>query len=686
MRMALRIFADVETASKCAVLFPKNVSACQVVAEEAKLRAMEKLNAIYSFEGNRTFDNTAVAADIAAAEFDVSLSLLSVIMSVSTVKEIREEANKQIVELKSFEIDNFQSNKRLFEALKEVSQSSQYKEKYLEGNKDKEYSYWLDEELRNFRRKGMELPDNKFQEVVALEKELSALCTTFSRNISEDQSEILASAEELKGVPVSIIDGLKKADDGRFILKMDYPTFFGVMKNCEVAATRQSMARAASNKAYPVNERVLKEIIAKRQALAELLGFSSYSHLNLSDKMAKSPDVAKAFVDELIPRLQQKWKHELELIKKNLHESCILTEDGRLREFDVAFMMNQIKKIHLNVSETEIQEYFPLDVTVKGLFDIYQAFFDITFTRIDNGFELWHESAFTLQVKDNATGKTLGHVIMDLFPREGKYSHACCHSVVPPVLLHGSEDEFSPALGVVIANFPAPLKDCPSLFLHDDVTTFFHEFGHAIHGLMGRSRMATFAGTNVKWDFVELPSQMLEEWVWEPEILQKITSHYKTHECLPSNLVEAKVKSRNAFIGRDSLRQLEFATYSLEVFSAPFAGGKDPNKLDTAELMRSIRSRISPDIKCEDDTHFECGFGHLTGYGAGYYGYMWSKVFALDVYEYIKSRNGLLDPVLGNHYVSNIIGIGGGQDPTAMLKKFLGREPNSDAFLKTIGV
>ncbi|KEG10282.1 putative thimet oligopeptidase, putative,metallo-peptidase, clan MA(E), family M3 [Trypanosoma grayi] len=685
--MALRIFADVGNVKNCASMFPKTVSACQLVAQEAKTRAMKKLNEIYSCpDASRTFANTAELADIAAAEFDISTSLLSVAMSVLPDESTREEANKQIVELKSFEIDNFQSNKRLFEALKTVSLSPGYKEEYINGSKNKEYSYWLEEELRDYRRKGMELPEDKFNEVVALQKELSALCTTFSRNISEDKSQVLVSAEELKGVPENVINGLKKTDDGMYILKMDYPTFFGVMKNCEVAATRKAMARAAANKAYPMNGAVLKEMIAKRQKLAELLGFPSYSYLNLDDKMAKSPDIARSFVDDLIPRLQKKWKSELEMIKKHLHESCVLTEEGLLQEYDVSFMMNQIKKNQLNVSETEIQEYFPLDVTVKGLFDIYQAFFDLTFTRIDNGSELWDKDAFTLHVAERATGRTLGHVILDLFPRDGKYSHACCHSVVPPVLLEGAEDEFSPALAVVIANFPAPSGDQPALFLHDDVTTFFHEFGHAIHGLMGRSRMATFAGTNVKWDFVELPSQMLEEWVWEPEILRKISSHYKTKNKLPSKLAEAKVKSRNAFSGRDALRQLEFATYSLEIFGAPFANAKDPSNLDTTKLMIDIRTRITPEIKCESGTHFECGFGHLTGYGAGYYGYMWSKVFALDVYDYIKSRSGLLDPNLGRRYVTEIIGVGGGRDPSDMLKKFLGREPNNNAFLKNLGV
>ncbi|CBH12027.1 metallo-peptidase, Clan MA(E) Family M3,putative [Trypanosoma brucei gambiense DAL972] len=684
--MTSRLFADIVDASKCAKFFPKTPSAVQEVAAEAKRRALEKLERIYSLSSaSRTFLNTASVADVAAAEIGVSASLLSVAMNVSPDEATRQEAKQQMVDLQSFSIDHFESNKRLFESLKAVSQSNAYRDEYVNGGRDREYSYWLDEELKGYKRKGMELPDSELEKVVSLQKELSSLCTTFSRNISEDKSEIVVSAEELAGVPENGISGLSKTKDGLFVLKMDYPTLFSVMKNCEVASTRREMSRAASNKAYPENLSVLREIVTKRQKLAELLKFSSFSELNLDDKMVKSPEAARAFIDDLVPRLQEKWKSELELILRNLHSSCALTEDGRLRDYDVPFMINQVKKSKFNVSETDLQEYFPLDTTVKGLFDIYERFFDVTFTRVDNGDELWHKDAFTLHVLNNKTKDTLGHVVLDLFPREGKFSHACCISVVPPVLLEGSESKFSPALSVVLANFPAPSAERPSLFLHDDVVTFFHEFGHAIHSLFGRSKMATFAGTRVKRDFVELPSQMLEEWVWEVDILRNISCHYKTKEKLPTELVESKVNTRNTFSGRDSLRQLEFASYSLELFSAPFARVKDIKEMDTSGLMADIRSRINPHIKYDDETHFECSFGHLTGYGAGYYGYMWSKVFALDVYDFIKNNGGLLNPAVGERYVSEIIGVGGGKDPSEMLRSFLGREPRSDAFFKSLG-
>lgn len=368
---------------------------------------------------------------------------------------------------------------------------------------------------------------------------------------------------------------------------------------------------------------------------------------------------------------------------ENLHPSVELTPEGDLYGYDIAFSINHIKQSKLNVDETEIQKYFPMDSTVKALFDIYQSFFDITFVQHNNGKDaLWHEEVSTLEVIDNATKAVLGYVVLDLFPREGKFTHACCHSVVPPC--EKEDGTFSPALTVVIANFPKATADAPALFLHDDVETFFHEFGHAIHGLMGRSKMCTFAGTRVKRDFVELPSQMLEEWLWDRAILQKVSNHYVENKPLPDALIDAKIASQNAFSGRDSLRQLQFARYSLEIFDEAFnAEGSD---LDTTKLYRAIQDKTIKGIKSSDAGHFQCAFGHLMGYGAGYYGYMWSEVLAQDVFNYIKARDGLLSPELGRRYVKHIIGPGGSKDPNVLVKGFLEREPNNAAFLGKLGI
>ncbi|GET89519.1 metallo-peptidase, clan MA(E), Family M3 [Leishmania tarentolae] len=683
---ATQIFANISKVEKCAALFPKTVAACEEMFKAAKHRAEESLGRIYSIAAaDRTFQNTAKPIDIASTELSVSAGLLHVIASVSQSKEVRDEATKLFMELNTFSIDNFESNRKLYSALKEVRAAPTYEAVYVSGKAPREYTYWMEEQLADYRRKGMDLPEEEFQKVVQLQKDLASLCTVFQQNISEDKTEVHLTADALRGVPESVLSSLKCTEAGEYTLKMDYPTYFAVMKNCEVASTRQAMLNAFINRAYPVNDKVLKGIIEKRHQLAVILGYPSFAHLFISDKMAKTPETAQAFVDDLIPKLQKKWATEVELLKNHLHPSCSLSPTGEIQPYDIPFMINQIKQTLLNVSETEIQEYFPMDVTVKALFDIYQSFFDLTFLQVDNGSELWHNDVKTLEVKDNKSGCVLGYIILDLFPREGKYSHACCHSVVPPVLLNEDGNDFSPALAVVIANFPEATAERPALFLHDDAKTFFHEFGHAIHSLMGRTRMASFAGTNVKRDFVELPSQMLEEWLWEPEILHKITSHYKTKEQLPRALIDAKVASKNAFSGQDTLRQMIFATYSLQIFGLPFSA-KPSDGLDAAQLFYDVQRHVMPGVNYEQDTHFESSFSHLMGYGAGYYGYMWSKVFALELFEYIRSHEGLLDPQMGRRYVDCIIGVGGSQDPNDMLVKFLGREPNNEAFLRNIGI
>lgn len=673
-----RLLLSVTSVSGCAALFPTNVEELQQLAIGAKENATAALEKVYALE-DRSFDATAIAIDRAVCEFSITSGVIAVAKETNVDKAMREEAAKAAVDLKTFSVDNFTNNRKLYKALKAVEEKEG-------GSLSTDRSYWLKEEIASYERQGMNLPDDKFERVVALQKKIGELSTKFSTNISEDKTTITVSTlDELKGVPESIIESLKRGDGDSYILGMDYPTYFGVMKNCEVAETRLRMSQAFENRAYPLNHAVLNEVIALRHEVATLLGFESYAHYDLASKMAKEPKVAREFIEGLVPRLQQKWADERKELIADLHPSVQLNAEGYIRNCDLAFAMNEYKKAKLNVSETKIQEYFPMESTVDALFKIYESFFDVTFARVatDESEKFWHEEVSALSVTDNRTKELLGHVIMDLFPREGKFSHACCFPLVPAILQ--PDGKMTPAVSVVLANFPKPQGDRPALFLYDDVKTFFHEFGHAIHGLMGRTEMATVAGTRVKRDFVELPSQMLEEWLWEPEVLQLITCHYQTKEKLPMDLIEAKVRSKNAFTGRDALSQLQFATLSLELFSKDFASQK-VETMDPADLFRKIQPKILDKVEFSQENNFHCNFGHLMGYAATYYGYMWSEVFALDVFEHIRQANGLLSAELGRRYVDCIIGRGGAEDPNELLKKFLGREPNQDAFLKRIGL
>jgi thimet oligopeptidase len=670
----------VDSASACAALFPQTKEGIATLVASAKAQTEAALKAITETTAARDYDNTVRAADLSAANLSVAACSLALVKDTHVDKDIRAAAAEAVVELEKLSIDAFSSNKALYKAFTAVPQSAV-------DAASTQRKYWFDEKMLDFKSKGLELPDDQFAEVVALRKRLAELDTKFSENIAEDKRTIAVPVAECAGVPQPILDGCKKVDDDTaYELGMDYPTYFGVMKNCTVAATRKAMASAFENRAHPANMDVLHEVIQLRHQLATKLGFASYAHLDLSDKMAKAPEKATAFVESLIPKMAAKWEIErAKLVDAGLPESVELVDGKSFRSYDLAFVMNRFKQDRLAVDEQAIREYFPLESTVKALYDIYEKFFDISFETVKaDGAGFWHPEVEAMAVTDKRTGKLLGHVILDLFPREGKFSHACCHGILPP--LQHEDGNFAPAVSVVVANFPKATADRPALFLHDDVETFFHEFGHAIHFLWGRGEMATTAGYNCKMDFVELPSQMLEEWMWHPAVLKQASKHYKTGEPLPDDLIAKKIESKRAFSGRDGLRQLTFATTALTLFNDKMGAVEAASQIDTSAAIAAIDARIMTSVTRNPDSHFQCSFGHLLGYGACYYGYMWSKVFALDVFGEIKKADGLLDPTVGRKYADTILGCGGGRDPNDSLKMFLGRDPAPDAFFKDMGL
>lgn len=662
----------------CAALFPKTTDEVKQLQDAAKAKATAALERIIATDpASLSYQHVVRAVDLAQTDFSVAQSIANVVKETAVEASLRDVAMEAVIDLEAFGIDKFSSNKALYAVLKKYND-----EKRASETLTPQQSYCLDETLAELRRKGLELDAEKFEESVRLQKRIAELGTQFDKNIADDKSQVLASAEELKGVPEGVVGGLSKDEaSGKYILKMDYPTFFGVMQNCEVAETRRAMAAAFDTRAHPANLDVLHEVISLRNELAQVLGFESFSHLDLSNKMAKHPKAVDEFITSLVPRLQKKWALERQrLVEVGLPESVKLDENGDFYSYDVAFVMNQYKKKFLNVDEVAISEYFPLESTIDALFNIYERFFDISFERSTENL-FWHESLTTLTVRSKKDNALLGHIVLDLFPREGKFTHACCAGIVPPV--KRDDGTFAPALAVVLANFPKATADKPALFKHSDVETFFHEFGHAIHYLSGRSEVASYAGYAVKMDLVELPSQMLEEWLWERPILRLVTRHYKTGEPLPDTLIDAKLASKTAFSGRDMLRQLQFATLSLEIFGAQFAAQKP---LDSTRLMLEVQERIMNGIRYNPDSRFQCSFGHLIGYSASYYGYAWSDVYSADVFTYILERDGLLSAELGRRYTECIIGVGGARDPNDMLRDFLGREPTSDAFLKRLGI
>lgn len=663
---------EVKTSQDAIAIFPTSASHVHQLTEKSLREASQSLQEILEIpDDQRTYQNTALALDRLSAFSNLAIAgnLMVTLDLIGTDEQARDAARNDLLKIQAFYIDNIATNKKFYRAFRA----------YLDGNAQNEslndeQRRYLKEMERDFKNAGLDLPDHELEKVKTLKKELTELELQFDKNIADKQGSITADRAELSGLSDSFINSLPKTDEGASILGVDYPTYIQVMDNCTNEQTRQKLWTQFVNRAYPDNKKVLESIIAKRSELAQLLGFSSYAALELNNEMAGTPARVQKFLADIHTKALKKAQKEHDELAQQLPSWVTLTKDGLFKLWDSGFIKNQYKKRALDLDENIIAEYFPMQHTVDMLLSIYQKFFNLEFKQIPvNG--LWHSDVRMIEVIDKTTHNKIGYLFMDLFPRPKKYSHACEQTIIPVTYY----PDGTPNQGVVlvVANFPKPREDQPSLLQFKDVNTFFHEFGHAMHALLGRTATASFAGTSVKRDFVEMPSQMLEEWMWSPEILTMISSHYKTGQPLPDDLINKILASRNFDAGFHVIRQLMLANISLNFFN-------NGPTLNLEQAYQKEFKKFMLGFQFEPIDHFYASFGHLGGYGARYYGYLWSSVFAHDLAHEIRQL-GFLNPVVGRRYVDTVIGKGGSQDPNDMLKNFLGREPNQDAFLKDMG-
>ncbi len=635
--------------------------------------AQESIDQILQIpDDQRSFLNTVQTFDTigALSDFTVAANIFETLELSSPDEAIRNAAHKAVLAMKAFWIEAVSTNKALYQALKVYAEGNAAEEKLSQTE-----HYFLSETIKDLERAGLNLPDDQLVLVKKVKKELIALTQNFERNIAQDKSHITVDIDDLKGLDENFIKNLKRADDGAYILGVDYPTIFNVIENCAVEDTRKRLSNAFANRAYPANEVILKEVIAKRDELAKLLGFASYADLDLDNQMVKNPGRAYDFIRDLVNRIEKKVGQELDQWVAELPASVVLTADGKIKPWDFQYLKTTYKKKHFAIDEREIAKYFPMEKTIEGLLDVYRQFLSIDFEEVPVS-GLWHDDVKMVKVYTKDRAQLLGYLLLDLYPRPNKFSHAAHFSVIPAGFQDNNQRRV--AMSVVLANFPKPTSDRPSLLMRSDVNTFFHEFGHALHALLGATEQASVAGTSVKKDFVELPSQMLEEWLWDKEILQKVSSHYQTGKSLSDELIEKILQLKHFDSGNWLQRQASLAMLSLDYFAQ--GAHKDP-----FAILQKLQEQYQSRIMFNPDNHMYAAFGHLAGYGAKYYGYLWSKVFALDLFAEIK-KHGLLNPQIGAKYIREVIGKGGSQDPNELLRNFLGREPNNDAFLKDIGL
>ncbi len=655
-------------------VFPKSVEDINFRAETIIKKIEDGVKRFLSVKSEeRSFDNTARALDKLEYQLSIIDAAIEIFEMVSPDEKICKACHDAAIKLHQFAIQTF-SNREIFRAFKEYVNGNALKESL-----NLEEKYFLKEEMKSYKRQGFDLPEEHFKKVTSLKKELAELSIEFDANINKDKSFIMVDKQDLDGLDEDFINNLQKNDD-KYILGCDYPTYFNVMEYCKVEQTRKDLYFVFQNRAYPENIKILNSIINKRDELAKLLGFNSYADLDLDSQMVKKQKVSRDFLSSLVDKAKQKADKEFDMLKNDLPESVLLDENGKMYAWNGGYASAKYKKKHFNIDEREISEYFPVKSTIDKIFEIYQNFLGLKFEEVlaDN---LWHEDVKLFKIFDAKNNQLLGTLFLDLYPRDNKYKHACMADIVHTTkykdVKTGSYYDV-PGLIIVIANFPKATKEKPALLKHDDVVTFFHEFGHAMHGLLGKTELSNFSGTSVKRDFVEMPSQMFEEWMWDKGILKFVSSHYKTSQPLSENLIDKKIELKKLFSGSFVVRQCSLAFLALDYF----ADGKDK---DLNQIRKDLHEKYSTHTRYESDTHFYASFGHLTGYGAKYYGYMWAKVFALDLFAEIK-KHGLLDSEIGKKLVDLVLSKGGSIEPDVLLKNFLGREPNQEAFLKDLGI
>lgn len=649
--------------------FPSTPAQIQGMADAAIEQAQHDVDAIIAISNTeRTFATSAAALDNAISDYAKAVATAEILFLVHPDASMRDMAQKQQVRLQSEFVSIFEQNKKLFEAFKSYAEQIAPTEKLTVPE-----TYFIENVIRDFKKSGLNLPEEKQKEVKSVKNKLAELEAEFEKNISADTKSISVDPSELVGLDQDFIASLRKTDDGKVILGTDYPTYFTVMKQCSNATVRKALFEAFSNRGYPTNMHVLEQMYALRDQLAKLLGFKTFAHLNIDDTMADTPERAQEFLDKLMDKATIKAQQEIKKLTTELPKGVSLTADGKIKPWDLAFIIEQYKKKYYQLDDEKLAEYFPTQHTINQLLKIYEKFFNIEFKE-ERTPALWHPDVKLIKVFKGH--QLIGYLLLDLEPRPGKYTHACHGNTYPARIK--ADGSLIPGLSTVIANFPKPLGSKPSLMKYNDVSTFFHEFGHAIHGMLGATYLGTQSGTRVKLDFVEMPSQMLEEWLYDPEILKLVSKHYQTGTSLPDEIINKLIALKQLTSGHFVLSQGVLSNLALE-----YARKGTNLKLD--EIRMNLAKKLIPYVYQDENSHAQCNFGHLAGYGAKYYGYLWSKVFALDLFEHIK-QFGLLNPEIGMVYEEKVIGKGGSASPESLLEDFLGRKPNQKAFLKDLGL
>jgi thimet oligopeptidase len=522
----------------------------------------------------------------------------------------------------------------------------------------------LTETLRDFRRNGLELPADKQEQLRRMNDDISKIGQDFESNIAAAAGRVELRPAQLKGLPADYIAKHAPNKDGKVEITTDYPDYFPFVTYAEDRKAALELYVAFTNRGGDENVQLLERLLKLRSEKAKLLGYPTWADYAIEPRMAQTSKAVRAFLAEVRDAVKEPARAELkELMKVHVRTGGKATD--KLAPPDRYYLEDRVRAEKFKFDSKEAASYFEVATVIRGLLDITAKMYGLEYRAVQA--PVWHPDVAAYDVLSQ--GKRIGRIYLDLYSREGKYKHAAMF----PIRTSDREPDgrYLMPIAALECNFPKPGAQ-PALMSHEDVVTFFHEFGHVLHHVLSRSELATYAGTNTVKDFVEAPSQMFEEWPWSREVLDLFARHHKTGAKIPDGLWKAMTAARTFGRALDTQRQIFLATLDQELHT------RDPGGLDSTRVVEEVED-ATDSFAYVKGTHFQSSFGHLIGYDAGYYSYQWALALSRDVLTRFR-KEGLLNPATAASWREEVLSKGGGADERSMVKAFLGREPNNLAY------
>jgi len=608
-------------------------------------------------------------------------SPVSHLNAVVNTDEMREAYNACLPKLSEY-FTELGQNKKLYEAYEQFSQSAAFLE--LSDAQKKV----ITNSLRDFRLAGIGLPEEQQKRYAELQLKLSELTTKFSENVldaTQGWTKHITDESELAGLPHHVLEAAKQAAKSEglegWVLTLDFPVYYAVMLQADNRQLREEFYTAYATRASDQgpkagewdNTDLIEQILTLRLELAKLLGFTNYAEYSLATKMAQSTDQVVSFLEDLAAKSRPQAAKELEELT-----AFAQAEEGMndLQAWDITYYAERLKQQRFNISQQELRPYFPLPKVLDGLFAVTERLFGVSVTELKE-FDSYHDDVRLFELKRD--GQVLANCYLDPFARAGKRGGAWMDDCRVRRNING---DIQLPVAYLVCNFTAPLEGQPALLTHDEVTTLFHEFGHGLHHMLTQMEYADISGINgVAWDAVELPSQFMENWCWEPEALALISGHHETGEPLPENMLNRMLSAKHFQSGMMMVRQLEFSLFDF-ILHRDFA----PGETSVQSVLDSVREQVAV-LNPPTFNRFQHSFSHIFagGYAAGYYSYKWAEVLSADAFSRFEEE-GIFNHETGASFRTEILEKGGSKEPMELFVAFRGREPNVDALLRHSGI